>query len=57
MLLGVRQLHKVAVSQKRVRCHGDRKFGRQEIQVGNDSPVVVPPALERDIDIPETATN
>lgn len=57
VLLSVRQLHEVLVNQKKVRCHGDRTFGRQEIQVGNDSPVVGPPALERDIDTAEIVTN
>lgn len=55
--MSVRQLHEVVVNQKKVRCHGDRTFGRQEIQVGNDSPVVARPALERDIDTAETVTH
>lgn len=57
VLLSVRQLHEVLVSQKKVRCHEDRTFGRQEIQVGNDSPVVGPPALGRAIDTAEIVTN
>lgn len=55
--MSVRQLHEVVVNQKKVRCHGDRTVGRHEIQVGNDSPVTDPPALERDIDTAETVTH
>lgn len=57
VLLSVRQLHEVVVNQKKVRCHGDWTFGRQEILMGNDSPVVGLPAFERDIDTAETVTN